>query len=464
MIRIPHFCFVASTNIFNVSCQQLEVSKSVIYRELDDFFPTRLQYVCQGVNTRQWIRCTNSQLANLISETLGDHDEWLHDAESLMQLRPWKSDDTFLSKFQRVKLLNKALLMEQIIESVKETKYENVPNQNYAMGVEASQYITQKRVIYDDVNSFFSNFLQIAKQDSTVVQKQDDLMIQLISIDNELLITKDEQLYKLLSFTFMIIYNLIQSIASTNSEQPAEAVQSPVSDKEKVLYIIKITQTLDPNLKYFLNSLKTALLKRTINMRLVIIEGEKIIAAQNGVGKKVEGSISSQIYQFTDLAHFMTPFQYENQVKFLMNGGLLLCHKQSSNIEILQRIRAHNLFSYGSGYKKQNAFKSFLKAQREQLIDGESNPHIPPQLMQVYNFMKKYQEQEALQGFKYVINEILKKQVFAAQNVKLTAMLTLDFPEYLQTCKYAQQRFFAEQFTVPSASALKTFEKRRSMQ
>lgn len=193
------------------------------------------------------------------------------------------------------------------------------------------------------MNSFFSNYLQMTKQDDAEIQKQDDLMIQLIAIDNELLITKDEQLYKLLSFSFMIIYNLIQSIASTSDGQDAE-VQSPMSDKEKVLYIIKITQTLDPNLKYFLNSLKTALLKRTKNMRLVIIEGEKIIAAQNSTGKKAEGSISSQIYQFTDLAHFMTPFQFENQVKFLMNGGLLLCHKQSMNIEILQRIRAHNLF------------------------------------------------------------------------------------------------------------------------
>lgn len=93
----------------------------------------------------------------------------------------------------------------------------------------------------------------------------------------------------------MIIYNLIESIACSNNDPNVE-VQSPLSDKEKVLYIIKITQTLDPDLKLFLNSLKTALLKRTIKMRLVIIEGEKIIAAQNSTGKKAEGSVSSQIY------------------------------------------------------------------------------------------------------------------------------------------------------------------------
>lgn len=49
--------------------------------------------------------------------------------------------------------------------------------------------------------------------------------------------------------------------------------------------------------------------------------------------------------------------------------------------------------------------------------------------------------------------------MFTAQNVKLTAMLTLDFPEYYETCKYARQRFFADEFTVPSPSAVKNFEK-----
>ena len=60
-----------------MSTQQFEMAKSVIYRELDDLYPNRLQLVCQGINTRQWIRCTNSLLATLISETLGDEDEWL---------------------------------------------------------------------------------------------------------------------------------------------------------------------------------------------------------------------------------------------------------------------------------------------------------------------------------------------------------------------------------------------------
>lgn len=113
-------------------------------------------------------------------------------------------------------------------------------------------------------------------------------------------------------------------------------------------------------------------------MRLVIIEGEKIIAGQDSIGNKAEGSISRQINQFTDLAHFMTPFQYENQVKFLMNGGILLCHKQSLNVEILHKIKPQNLFSFGSKHEKTNAFISFLNSNKESLQDGINRQHIPP--------------------------------------------------------------------------------------
>lgn len=98
------------------------------------------------------------------------------------------------------------------------------------------------------------------------------------------------------------------------------------------MFIIKIANNLDPNLKFFLNSLKTALLMRTVNLRLVIIEGEKIVAGQNASGKKVAGC---QTLQFADLVHFLTPFQFEEQAKCLMNGSLLLCHKQSINVEVL---------------------------------------------------------------------------------------------------------------------------------
>jgi hypothetical protein len=54
----------------------------------------------------------------LISDILGDDDEWLLDLDSLKRMKPWKSDENFISKFQRVKTENKVLFIEDIIESV----------------------------------------------------------------------------------------------------------------------------------------------------------------------------------------------------------------------------------------------------------------------------------------------------------------------------------------------------------
>ena len=65
-------------------------------------------------------------------------------------------------------------------------------------------------------------------------------------------------------------------------DQAAPDSQSSFCNDEnrvrKILYVIKISPNLDPNLKYFLESLKTALLLRTTTLRLAIMEGDKIIA------------------------------------------------------------------------------------------------------------------------------------------------------------------------------------------
>jgi hypothetical protein len=48
---------------------------------------------------------------------------------------------------------------------------------------------------------------------------------------------------------------------------------------------------------------------KTTGLRLVIIEGEKVYAGQNMRGTKMEGPKynSHEIYQYTDLAHFLVP-------------------------------------------------------------------------------------------------------------------------------------------------------------
>ena len=55
--------------------------------------------------------------------------------------------------------------------------------------------------------------------------------------------------------------------------------------------MIQVSKNLDPDLKNFLNSLKTALLMRTMSLRLVIIEEDMIIAGQDSNGQKVKSDV-----------------------------------------------------------------------------------------------------------------------------------------------------------------------------
>ena len=161
-------------------------------------------------------------------------------------------------------------------------------------------------------------------------------------------------------------------------------------------------------------------------------------------GQKVEGAQMLQIYSFADISHFLTSFQYDNQVKFLMNGSLILCNRQSLNVEILQHTREKNLYSFGSERQKISAYSKFLRSLKDQQKLGTQNKmHISPALNEVFNFMKKYQEQ--LPGFKYILNEIINKQIFTAENTKITAAITLDFDGYLSCCERAQNHFFKDQ-------------------
>mmetsp|Transcript_10057 Transcript_10057/g.16946 ORF Transcript_10057/g.16946 Transcript_10057/m.16946 type:complete len:303 (-) Transcript_10057:1359-2267(-) len=132
VIRICHLGYAVCKSVFNLQLSQFNASKSVIYREMDDLFPQKLQYVAHGVNPRLWLQCQNQSLASLITEVLGD-EEWLVQPESLRQIRPWKSDEQFISRFQRVKTENKVQMVVSVIESLTHNQYVKVP-QNAAPG------------------------------------------------------------------------------------------------------------------------------------------------------------------------------------------------------------------------------------------------------------------------------------------------------------------------------------------
>mmetsp|Transcript_10057 Transcript_10057/g.16944 ORF Transcript_10057/g.16944 Transcript_10057/m.16944 type:complete len:408 (-) Transcript_10057:30-1253(-) len=264
-------------------------------------------------------------------------------------------------------------------------------------------------------------------------------MVQSISIEEELLKSGDEQLYKLLNFTLMILVQALGLKGSgANDIGSSRAGEGPT---QRVIFVIKISPNLDPALKRFLGSVKTTLLIKSVTMRLVIIEGDKVIAGQGEKGEKVDWPLGQHLKKITDLAHFLIPNQLDEQERYLMNGTVLLLNRQALSLEVVQNVREKNLFTFGSTRQRLNAFANFLKGFRDD-NQLQELPHVPPSILSVYAFMKRHQDKQV--GFRYVVNEILHKQVFAAENPKLSALLLHDFEEYVDCVQHAQNLFFSD--------------------
>lgn len=87
----------------------------MFYRELDDIFPKKLCSITIGLSQRQWIVKSNTQLAKLLTQTLGGEDQWIRDLHLLKQIEARSKDPDFVCEWQRIKSDNKVKLSNEII-------------------------------------------------------------------------------------------------------------------------------------------------------------------------------------------------------------------------------------------------------------------------------------------------------------------------------------------------------------
>ena len=69
------------------------------------------------MSQRRWIQCANPHLAEAITRSLGD-EEWLINLNLLTQLNAWKYDKQFIRAFINLRYFNKKRLIEHLIKKV----------------------------------------------------------------------------------------------------------------------------------------------------------------------------------------------------------------------------------------------------------------------------------------------------------------------------------------------------------
>jgi starch phosphorylase len=109
-VRMAYLSIVCSHTVNGVAALHSQLLKETIFKEFDELYPGKLQNKTNGVTPRRWIHCCNPGLSKLISDQLGDLDEWITSLDNLKQLTPFAKDKEFRAQFIEVKRQNKMKL------------------------------------------------------------------------------------------------------------------------------------------------------------------------------------------------------------------------------------------------------------------------------------------------------------------------------------------------------------------
>ncbi len=112
-VRMAHLATVGSFAVNGVAALHTELLKSTVMQDFYALWPEKFHNVTNGVTPRRFVRLSNSELSQLISDHIGN-DHWLTHMEDLRQLERSADDNDFHQQWQAVKLTKKRQLAERI--------------------------------------------------------------------------------------------------------------------------------------------------------------------------------------------------------------------------------------------------------------------------------------------------------------------------------------------------------------
>jgi len=107
-VRMANLACVGSHAINGVAALHTELLKQDVLRDFYELWPEKISNKTNGVTPRRFMVLSNPRLSQLITDKIGD--TWIKHLDELRRLEPFADDKDFLSKWQQVKLENKAVL------------------------------------------------------------------------------------------------------------------------------------------------------------------------------------------------------------------------------------------------------------------------------------------------------------------------------------------------------------------
>jgi len=111
-VRMANLAIVGSHSINGVSEIHTDLIRTQLVPEFAEYWPERFNNKTNGITQRLWLLGSNPELADLITQTIGDG--WIRDLDGLKALAPYAEDDTFRKTFAAIKRSNKEHLAQII--------------------------------------------------------------------------------------------------------------------------------------------------------------------------------------------------------------------------------------------------------------------------------------------------------------------------------------------------------------
>jgi len=111
-VRMAYLAIVGSFSVNGVAALHTKLLEKGLFYDFYQLWPNKFNNKTNGVTPRRWLAGCNSELRQLISDTIGP--EWIKDLTHLQKLKKSLNKKAFRSQWQKIKLANKTRLAELV--------------------------------------------------------------------------------------------------------------------------------------------------------------------------------------------------------------------------------------------------------------------------------------------------------------------------------------------------------------
>ena len=354
-VRMAYMSIVCSHTVNGVAALHSTLLKQTLFKEFDQHFPGKIQNKTNGVTPRRWIHCCNPGLSELISETIGDVEEWINDLDNLRTLTNYSTNEDFVSRFKQVKKENKLRLQQW----VKKSTGIDIPLDSL-YDIQVKRIHEYKRQL---LNALFIVHRYLMIKDTPAGQRDAKFVPRVIMIGG-----KAAPGY----YNAKVIIELINRIgAIVNADRD-------IGDLLKVVFL--------PNYN--------------VSSAQIIIPASELSQHISTAGTEASGT---------------------SNMKFVMNGCLIIGTMDGANVEIAEEIGEKNMFIFGKNVEE-------VAQARHEMFELGKRDYVGSRLQRVYETIKSGTFGGNTQSFINLIDNLINGQDFY--------LVSHDFYSYLD----AQER------------------------